>query len=256
MVNTVSVSLENAAAELGVTPLAVKRLIARNRLKATVVGNGTENKAVGRREPGMRILPDNLAAYIGQGANDLTMPKTAGPWFEDRDVTSSLAFRSAVIEAAEPQKLSNEEATRIAAQQPDRQRFERQLTITPAIREVINRAVPAGPSAPNVAAESSRFSAWKQAYFANLLRRHVYNNLKPQAGMPVSTKPALERLYSSPDEYRRVTMAAVVDELERRIAFDASYAVGRGRFVKFIYFLPHSAVLSELEAVQVRDLAF
>ncbi len=65
-------SLDKAAAELAVTEVAVKRLIARERLAAVQLGAGGP----------WRVSATVLGQYIGNGGPDLKMPHIVAGWFE------------------------------------------------------------------------------------------------------------------------------------------------------------------------------
>jgi len=84
-------TVEAVAVDLGTTPLAVARLIAKRQLKAVPLGSS------GNR----RILADEVKRYVGEGAVGFDMPPVNGQWFAD--IVDASALHSAIAKAAEDQ---------------------------------------------------------------------------------------------------------------------------------------------------------
>lgn len=175
--------LQTVAAELGIEPLAVKRLIARGRFRGVRLGS----------EGPWRVEGGELAAYISRGAPDLKGPNIGTGWFEigyARAVWSDLCQR--IMCAAGPYLP--------AVSPPKGLKDELVLNVNPALRTILTMAPPAthGKELP--------FATLEQGGFVCLIRQAVNKIIdrRPKAG-----RADLDLLYGDgPEAYAEICMEA------------------------------------------------
>jgi len=192
---TGQLTLAAAALDLGVAPLAVKRLIARRRLRAVRLGPNGE----------WRIAAAEVARYIEAGAPDFAFPETDGPWLAG--VRSADGFAQAIRDAAADQIPNEPPAVREGQAVP--------IQLTPAVLAVI-QGPPRGPFGVQM---KTPFVDWRVAYLVDLMRKAAYQT------MGVSLEPPLQRLYDTPDAYTRVLAQAAPQVLGGAISMSKMYLV-------------------------------
>ena len=196
-------SFDQAAEELQTTVLAVKRVVARGRIKAHRLGESGD----------WRVKAEDLTAYVAAGATDLDPPKLTGRWLDQGPARSAVEFVEAVAEASENQ---------IPEQAPEAspggvRRVELQLS--PAILEVVQKPVPRlfkdsfAPEFP--------FRDWRELYLVDRIRALTRKLVEPPKDM-TSGEP-LGKLYGDVEAYKRLTSEASEELLSRGVSFSRSY---------------------------------
>jgi DNA-binding Xre family transcriptional regulator len=222
-------TVEAVAAELGTSPLAVARLIARRQLKAVPLGTS------GNR----RVLATEVTRYVAAGAPGFDMPPTGARWFSD--IPLAAAFADAIRAAANEQLPAKAPVVGEGQATP--------LRITPAI----NAVVLGQAKGPWGVVVETGFPDWRVGYLANLVRGHAEKIVAMQA------KP-LKALYAGPEAYTRIVGEAVALTLAGAISMSKSYLVeAPGRtpvWVGFQFELPHAALAAGSTMMTVLDLAF
>ena len=243
---TVSLSLDQAAADLDTTPLGVSRLIARGALRATRLGAAGE----------WRILPDQLGKYIAAGAPDLqTVALDGAGWLADwpRPLGD---FEQTIADAAQ-HALENDPTAlaRIAADESEP--LEYVVPIVGAVLDAAKQELP-GQLGP-VRELRAKFATWTAFHMAERLREYARQIVSqpPRIG----TTPAA-RFFDSPDTYRGVVQAASERLAAATISRTAYIAVetpaGQPTKKPVRLVLPVPALLKAvaLTADQAADLAF
>ena len=221
-------AVEAVAAELGTTPLAIARLIARRQFRAVPLGIS------GNR----RVLAAEVVRFVGAGAPGFDMPPTGARWFADISLAAN--FAAAIRDAAADQLPLKAPAVAEGQAVP--------LRITPAINAVVLGQAK-GPWGSTV---QTGFPDWRVAYLVSLVRGHAEKALAMKAA-------PLAALYASPEEYTRTIGAAVALTLAGSIGMSKSYlvdATGVPTWVSFQFELPHAALAPGSTMTTVLDLAF
>ena len=222
-------TVEAVAAELGTSPLAVARLIARRQLKAVPLGTS------GNR----RVLAAEVTRYVAAGAPGFDMPATTARWFADIPLAAN--FADAIREAANEQLPAKAPAVAEGQAVP--------LRITPAI----NAVVLGQAKGPWGAAVQTGFPDWRTAYLVDLVRGHGEKIVAMKAA-------PLKALYADPEAYTRIVGEAVALTLAGAISLSKSYLVeAPGRVPEWVpvqFELPHAALAAGSTMATVLDLAF
>jgi len=221
-------TVEAVAAELGTSPLAVARLVARRQLRAVPLGTS------GNR----RVLAAEVTRYVAAGAPDFDMPPTGARWFADIQYAAN--FADAIRDAAKDQLPLKAPVVAEGQAVP--------LGITPAIVAVIQGQA----KGPWGATAKLPFPDWRTAYLVDLVRGHA------EKGLAMKAAP-LKALYADPESYMRVIGAAVALTLAGSIGMSKSYlvdATGVPTWVSFQFELPHAALAPGSTMATVLDFAF
>jgi hypothetical protein len=193
-------TLDDAAALLGISVIGVRRLIAKSLLPATLIGEADQTA-------GWRVIGADLAAYIKGGAAQFTMPKIEGNWFAR--VPGAATFPDAIVAACQDQ--IPEQAPAVSEGQAV------QLRVTLAVNAVcLSR-----PRAGLAFVEDDSLPDWRCCYLMDLL--HIMAR-----GIAESSKPMQEplaALYQSPERFRQVLAAATERMLEGYIGFSKQYLI-------------------------------
>jgi excisionase family DNA binding protein len=228
-----------AAGVLGSTALAVKRLIARNRLRAVRLGAGKV----------WRIDADEIRRYVAAGAPDFDPPPRGNdePWFQN--IRSAAHFPQAVINAAADQAPEI-----MPANVPEGGAV--QLRITPAIAAAIKGrpAIFVGDTLTVPADADAVFPDWRTAYLVERVHRFALEVLGTGDG-----SPPLARFYESPRTYLHIVDAAIRQTLAGAISFGKVYAwMDRGLPVQrqISFELPHAVLAPPTTMATVLSLAF
>jgi len=227
---TGQLTVSAVAADLGVAPLAVKRLIARRRLKAVRLGPDGE----------WRIAAAEVARYIEAGAPDFAFPETDGPWLAG--VRSADGFAQSIRDAADEQIPDEAPAVREGQAVP--------IQLTAAVLAVI-QGPPRGPFGVQI---RTPFVDWRVAYLADLVRKAAYQTMR------VSLQPPLQRLYDTPDAYTRILAEAAPQVLSGAISMSKQYLVDVAPGVKewrpFQFELTHQRLAAGRTWALVLEQAF
>jgi DNA-binding Xre family transcriptional regulator len=223
-------TVEAVAAELGTSPLAVARLVARRQLRAVPLGTS------GNR----RVLAAEVGRYVAVGAPGFDMPPTGARWFADIQYAAN--FGDAIRDAALEQLPLKAPVVAEGQAVP--------LRITPALVAVIQGQAK-GPWGSTV---QTGFPDWRVAYLVSLVRGHAEKLLAMKA------KP-LAALYADPESYTRIVGEAVALTLAGSISMTKSFLVeaapGRAAGWVAVHFeLPHAALAPGSTMATVLDLAF
>jgi excisionase family DNA binding protein len=238
--------VETAAAAINTTPLNLRRLIARKRIKATKLGNQ------------FKVLEGDLSAYVANGAQDFRHPPIGDGWFLADEDTAAGQFESALSAALMAQIPGNEAAQAVvnkaiaewnakpAGRVAPSIVTDYALAITPAVRDILARPVTTGKDpAPKYRDQREQFLSVK---LRDVLAARYF--MKPNLTQPI------ERLYGSPEDYK-TAVAEAWEALMQRKAFATHQAVynHHGEPVNVYYTLPMSALLATDSAQRVPDLA-
>ncbi len=183
-------SIDQAAAELEISPIALHRIIARGRLDAVRLGT----------DGPWRIAGTELARYIAAGAPDRIGPKLSGNWFDDDTTGRAMDFERSLIAAASRQ-----------VPEPPPKVEELELSMTPGMRAAMNAQPRRYLGSPKKA--PSRYSSEFVLFGVNTLRKVLWQMLNKASGKP------LEKLYASPVDYDQYTALALQEMLGRSIRF-------------------------------------
>ena len=262
-------SFEEAAEELQTSVLAVKRIVARGRLKAHRLNKvGPQQLSPGaRRRWTWRIKAGDLTAYVTSGARDLDPPKFKGDnWFENL-TRQAVDFNQAVQAAASDQIPVEAPGVVLSGAR----RVE--LKMTSAIIDLAESPVPVLFGAK--ADPESPFRNWRELYLCQQVRTVARKLVEREPGtatpaamsLPSGMKrlpgmaTAPDKLYEDYESYERLTSAAVEQVLSRGLSFGQSYLVKDGhvgRWVKVSFVLPHKLLASPASSVMDRvvEVAF
>lgn len=218
--------LDKAAAELEISPLEVKRLIARERLTATQLGTTGP----------WRIAGAELGRFIGAGAPDLKMPRISGGWFDSDDTSwAASQFHDRLIKAV-TLGLGNTPPTGDGP-------FEIK-SVTPAMRHAMTRP-----------AEKRLTPRQHEPTFIDAFHVWAVERVRFFAKRAID-KPGTDRLatlYASPDDYAQVTTQAVAELLKSNIAFSYTFP---GHYKTYRYSVPLSIMLDTARRTQILQAAF
>jgi hypothetical protein len=195
------------AEELGVSPEAVQRIIARQRLVAT---------ALPKRD--WRIVSDDLIKYVKSGAEDLAMPPLDdNGWLYDEEVRRlAKDFETAIVGATQDQRITAEEVRRRLP--PRARELTVRLKLTPVVKAIVDGPVPTKPfNAGKFDKPILTFSSFKEPYVVAELRgavREIMRN-NPRSGFAT----VLDRLYESPEAYSNLVKQAFDTLREKGPAF-------------------------------------
>jgi len=235
-------SIDESATTLETTPLAVRRLVARKTLPATRLGEGGS----------FRIPAADLNAYIGHNAPDL-IPPVWSTQTERANGAFAQRFADAVIEAAEDQVLSDEQARELFADSPMSDSIDFKLTVTPAIRAVVESPVPASVFAPPKQ-QPPDYPDWRFLYLVVYLREAAEKVLRRGAlGLRGGD------IYESPERYTEVVAAATTRVLEQKITFSKNHLIEQkalGSWKTIFYVLSHTAIAPAEIMAAVTQSAF
>lgn len=252
--NKVLLTVDDVAAELSVSVIEIKRLISRNRLKATQISSGE-----------WRITPEALSEYLTAGAKDLHLQDVdrdseLNPSGFDRSLTwRANKFEELIVAAVEA--TAPEDATLV--------QWFRELADSGVNRETIDRVLSWDGKPSEIAngrAPGSDVNGNSPTRFATYLDLFAVKVLRDQAAEEVrKLNPAnnvLEALYFSPEQYETLVSLAYEAAAKRCLAFSkvvnfsAAKGVGipEGRRVYFT--LPLSRWLSPEAKSHFADIAF
>jgi hypothetical protein len=234
------VPVEAAAQELNATPLAVKRLIARSRLKAVQLGEGGQ----------WRVSLDSVTAYIAGGCVDLAMPPTDGRWFAG-DEYAAARFYEDITAACQPQVLRDEVVAKLIAKLGPGESLTVPLTATPAVLAIANAKpstafLPPGTKAP----------------YASRAQQYVCEQLRNAALRLCQADPRqqpLGTLYRSPTDYLAIVGAASTAVGESEIGFGHQHLVPQNaanQWETVRYVLPLSTITKAADLTRAAALAF
>jgi hypothetical protein len=185
------------AGELGISEIAVSRLIARQRIKAVRLG----------MDGPWRISSEELSRYIGIGAPDLTPPAFRADWFDHNPTAAGkgqfAVLMDAAIRDAQPDHAPADD--RPTWQQADVMTVE--LSITAAMIALAKKPIDRTFCPPSLRTQQV-FPDVATAFFTEALRDVVGAMLR-------GPKARLEALYASPEEYNQIVTAAT-DKLKTR----------------------------------------
>ena len=232
MTSTALVSIEAAAADLGTTPLAIRRLIARGQLAATRLGAGPKAS--------WRIDAEEVRRYVNDGAADFDAPPMRGGWLDADEKLGVLAgrFLQDIIFAAAGQVPPDD-------QPPKSNPVE--LAITPAIQRVIAQA----PSPELVALG---YTDMRLVYLAVHLRSLTEKVIPVGQGGPKNAK-----LYESPDRYEEIVAKGAAALVQGFVAFSRQFVVNRTGIPEregFQFRLSHKQLAPPAILDRVTTLAF
>lgn len=205
----VLMSVAEAATELNVSRIAVKRVIARGGLKATIVGAGewAVPGSEAKQMPELRILAQSLAEYVSRGAPDLAMPPTDRNWLiGERDFSLIEQLRAWVNDAASDQledqdRLNATYDAAFKSRGPAAMRQEgmfddRSITLTPRVRTTLTGPLPdPGPYRRALSGQAATLTALEFAavYFIRKAALRVLPEFQRE--------PTLNELYRTPADY-------------------------------------------------------
>ena len=229
-----------AAGALGTTPLSVRRLIARSRLRAVQLGKGDT----------WRIDADEIRRYAASGAPDFDPPPRSNdePWFPE--IRSAAHFPQAIVNAAAGQAPET-----MPPDVPEGGAIP--IRITPAVSAVITGrpSILVGETRYVPMSAEGLFPDWRVAYLASRVRRFALEVL----GLG-DASPPLPRLYNSPREYLRIVDAAVRQTLAGAISFGKIYPItdryGQPASERISFELAHTALAPTTTMATVLSLAF
>ena len=198
-----------AAEELGLPDIAVKRLLARSVLPFTVTGNGIDGGSGGQAH--RRIVPSELTEYVRRGAPDLALPESdhgfIGTDVEQRafeQIQQNLReVAEETVESAEAVQQRFDALYRdigIAAMQDRDLMRDQPLPLSPGIRSMLAAPAATFSHRPTKLMRSTNVAEFMAVHSLRTAARKL---LETEGG-PAS----LERLYSSPDEYDRIGVRA------------------------------------------------
>ncbi len=162
----VLLDVNDIASELACWPVEAQRLIAREYLSATLLGNG------------YRTTVQAIEKYVVSGAPNLRLPELSGEWFSYANVGMVDAFESAIMVAAGEQSPSADAIKSAFYAKPNQERIDFPIGLTGKVAEVCRRAVPTQifGEAPAGTAET-RFANWADLYICDTLRNVVRGNI-------------------------------------------------------------------------------
>lgn len=231
-------TVAEAAAQLGVTALAVKRIIARGRLKATRIPAGRQTPLVenqSNRYAEWRIVADDLARYVQAGAPDLALPPLEGnpdegdAWFHAREDQKARMLERAIEKALTEQSPSLVETHREQLQRQFKAGLplEIELPLSGAALVVFDGPVPVTGYEPPDARGASRYRSYGQLFMAVEMRAAVRTELRVKR-----QPPTLASLYQGPEEYAALAAAAAENVQNRRLVFSQTIVLQKERTVK------------------------
>lgn len=234
-------SIDGAAQELGApTPLAIRRLIARNVLAAQRVGER------------LVVIEDDLVAYVRSGAPDFDMPPVddrAG-WLAgfDKFGFAPGRFRQAVRDAAADQRLSDAQFRDALNRDPSGRQITVTLELTPQIREVLNASPRSLVQMPNQ--QDPPFETNADLFIADRLRRAALKVIRAD-GPAVETVPEIERLYESRGAYDAIVSKAIAAVAAESISDTEQRAHPSPGFAPrtISYELPLASIRSQLTGI-------
>lgn len=188
------------ATELNISPIAVRRLIARRRLP------GTELIADGD----WRVTAADLTAYVKAGVPDLQIPEldNYGGWFYRTPRPDLLKlFENKLLAATQEQLLADAKVIELANSRPKNARDTNVLAVdlkaSPAIKAVIDGPIPPTPfdaaGLKSDAAILSRFTKFGYLWAVGKVRTLAGQAVR-SSHLPGFESPVLS-LYRSPEEY-------------------------------------------------------
>jgi hypothetical protein len=199
-------SVQDASGVLNTSPIAVRRLIARGRLKATRL------KSKDSRPGEWSILSIEMEKYIGSGAQDLLAPPidaandgSSPSWFSDRLRWQADRLTSELIALASEQPISAEGFSAAVAANGPGETIRKDVALTSAMRSALGG--PVDPSAPKMPGatepDMTWFALWAGVKLHDAAQAAIRSNLA-EYGM----QPPLFTLYDSPEQYRQIVDAA------------------------------------------------
>lgn len=218
--------IEAAASELQTNALAVKRLVARERLSAVQLGPGGA----------WRVSGAELGRFIGAGAPDLKMPHIVHGWFDPDDTSRAASeFQDSFIQAASwglgDTPPAGEGPFEIKAITPA---MFAAMTGAPAKRYIARKDAPTFVDA---------FHVWAVERV-----RAIVDRLLTKTG-----RDKLAALYATPEDYAKVTAEAVAALLKSSIRFRHTFP---GDFKSYEYSVPVSIMLTTARRAQILQSAF
>ena len=211
-------TVSDAAAELEVSELAVKRLVARQRIKAVQLG----------QDGPLRIAAAELARYMGTNAPDLQMPDLSGSYFSDASTRIGFGqFEGAM----QPLVTASLPTMAPADTRPNWQQsaaLEVELRVTPAMLAAARKPIDFSFAPPSD--EAPEWVDMAHAYFTQELRDIM-------GAMLPSIKPRLETLYASPEAYSNL-LGLATDKLKAKSFFrNATLPAADGNGMKLVRFM-------------------
>jgi len=206
-------SVDQVAGELGVQPLAVRRLIAFGALKANRLGDTGEWK----------VLPDALQKYVTDGAPLLKMPDVQGGWFKDNPLRAAAeAFANevrAILDPFLPQQAPEE------SYKPGTLELFPKEALELVRKQAALPPITFGVRLPN---QPSAFPTRGAEYLASKLR----DELKPLADPTVNEQmrsgaTPLGKLYDGPERFQSLTQQARDRISQQRFAVHKDYPARR-----------------------------
>jgi hypothetical protein len=218
--------LDKVADELATNAMAVKRLIARERLGAVQLGAGGP----------WRIAASELARYIGVGVPDLKMPHIVQGWFDPADTNyPASVFVKNFIQAASWG-----------------------LGKIPPIGDgpfVIKTLTPAMLATMTAAPTRMKMPGWNPPTYVDAFHvwaveriRQIMERLLSRTGLN-----KLTALYESPEAYTRWTTEAGLSLLKSSITFSNTFP---GNPKSFSYSVPLSNILDTTRRSQILQATF
>ena len=224
---------EQVAAQLGCTPLEVRRLVARGSLRAVVAGEE------------LKIRSDDLDEYARKGSPDFDSPEfdSATEWFDD-GTNRGAAERFAesigrVISDSFLQSIPRDGKGQIMSVV--------NVPVAGAIRQIVSGpALTSGITIAGQPSEESRFSLAREQYAGDQIRRILATLVRSGVSSvdALAGKTGLRRLYDSPEEYGRLTAAAIESFAGNAISLGKEYpdptTAGVPRTIRVTYRVRHA----------------
>ena len=198
-----------------------------------------------------RVAWTDLERYISLGAPDLSLPTTAGTWFDPRDTVGAEQFVQAVIDAGQDQVLDAAAGSRLVRDAAG-ESVTVELQVTPAIAAVLASPPKTMFKQP---LKDSRYPTWPAVYLAGRLRNAAWNVV---SGPPLRFgRLRLEALYESPEDYRRILAEVQRTTLAGGVSFSQIYASKTPGVPGLIFYvLPHAVIAAGANLQQAIDLTF
>jgi hypothetical protein len=205
---TCFLSVADAADVLTTSPIAVRRLIARRRIKATRL------KTRDSRPGEWSILSRDLEGYIGSGAPDLQGPQLdsandgSNPaWFSDPFNWMANRLTDALIKSGEDQSISASGFESQVAVNGPGQTVRVNLKLSPAMRSLLDgRVDPHAPKIPGAPVPTE--STWFQLWCGMKLHAAAAAIISAGVAKYGIQSPAVT-LYDGPEQYSEIVGGAV-----------------------------------------------
>ena len=242
---TTLMTVSEVANDLNVSPIEGQRLIARQRLTATRLGDCGP----------YRVTVGNLETYVNAGAPDLALQEydraSGSSWFTGSLSYLARAFEQAIRDAA---PTYSDESLRPLFTDKATDSVNVAIQPTGKVLKVINREVPQfifGSSTATGAADT-RFRTWGDLWGVDILRTAMQQTLQNTLGIKAD---GLNTVYDSPQAYQSLTAAAYATAAIRTIEYRKNLNVeGVTKTVNFIF--TGSSIFTPAAQARLVGLAF